>query len=133
MVVVLGLGSMAAQAADIVPVVSARSPVTTLTKNELLDIFLGKRARFPDGNIAVPIDQAEGSSVRDEFYSQYADMSAAQLKSFWARIIFTGRGQPPKSVADGKDAKKRVAADPSAITYIDRTLLDSTVKVVTVR
>ena len=132
MVLILGLAGVAAHA-DVVPVVSAKSRVTSLSRSELVDIFLRKRARFPDGDIAMPIDQAEGSAARQQFYSQYAGMSSAQLESFWAKIIFTGRGQPPRSVANGKEAKKLVSADPDAITYIDRTLVDATVKIVSVR
>ena len=125
----LGLASIAARA-DVVAVVGARSPITNLSKNEVMAIFLGKRTRFPDGSSAVPIDQSEGSAAREEFYSQYADMSAAQIKAFWSKIIFTGRGQPPKAVANAEEAKKLVATNPNAITYIDRTMLDTSVKVV---
>jgi hypothetical protein len=57
-------------------------------------------------------------------------MSAAQIKAFWSKIIFTGRGQPPKAVANAEEAKKLVATNPNAITYIDRTMLDTSVKVV---
>jgi ABC-type phosphate transport system substrate-binding protein len=125
----LGLTSIATRA-DVVAVVGARSPITNLSKNEVMAIFLGKRTRFPDGSSAVPIDQSEGSAAREEFYSQYADMSAAQIKAFWSKIIFTGRGQPPKAVANAEEAKKLVATNPNAITYIDRTMLDTSVKVV---
>jgi len=124
----LGLTSIATRA-DVVAVVGARSPITNLSKNEVMAIFLGKRTRFPDGSSAVPIDQSEGSAAREEFYSQYADMSAAQIKAFWSKIIFTGRGQPPKAVANAEEAKKLVATNPNAITYIDRTI-DTSVKVV---
>src|SRR6185437_14121395 len=89
LVLLLGCSGMAARA-DIVPVVSVKSTITSLSKNELSDIFLGRRARYPDGMTAVPIDQAEGSAARQTFYSQYAEMSPAQLKAFWAKIIFTG-------------------------------------------
>jgi hypothetical protein len=116
--------------ADVVAVVSSKSLVTTLTKTQLMDIFLGRRTRFPDGSSAIPIDQAEGSAARDEFYSRLADMSPAQVKAFWARIIFTGRGQPPKTVATGLEAKRLLIADASAIGYIDQSLVDSSVRVV---
>src|SRR5580692_9895378 len=88
----LGL-AVGAVSADVVAVVSSKSPVTTLSKNQVMDIFLGKRTSFPDGSSAVPIDQTEGSAVRDEFYSRIAGMSPAQVKAFWSKIIFTGRGQ----------------------------------------
>ena len=130
-VLILVLGSLTARA-DIVPVVSIKSGVTTLTKNEIVDIFLRKRFRFPDGQTAEPIDQAEGSAAREQFYNQYAELAPAQLKAFWAKIIFTGRGQPPRSVAGGKEARKLVAADPNAITYLDSSLVDGTIKVVNV-
>jgi ABC-type phosphate transport system substrate-binding protein len=125
----VGLG-ISAVSADVVAVVSSKSPVTTLSKNQILDIFLGKRTSFPDGSSAVPIDQTEGSAVRDEFYSKMAGMSPPQVKAFWSKIIFTGRGQPPKTVASSLEAKKLLVANLNAISYIDQSLVDSSVRVV---
>jgi ABC-type phosphate transport system substrate-binding protein len=125
----LSLGIGVARA-DVVAVVSSKSQVTTLSKTQLMDIFLGRRTRFPDGSPAIPIDQAEGSAAREEFYTRLADMSPAQVKAFWARIIFTGRGQPPKTAATGLEAKRLLIADPSAIGYMDESLVDSSVRVV---
>ena len=116
--------------ADVVAVVSSKSSITTLTKNQVIDIFLGRRIRFPDGNPAVPIDQAEGSATRNEFYERFANMSPALLKAFWSKIIFTGRGLPPQSVANSMEAKKFVMANLNTIGYIDRSMVDSDVKVV---
>jgi ABC-type phosphate transport system substrate-binding protein len=116
--------------ADVVAVVSPKSAVTTLTKAQLTDIFLGKANRFPNGAPAVPIDQPEGSLARNEFYARFAGKSAAQIKAFWSSIIFTGRGQPPKEVADNLEMRKRISEDPSAIGYIDENMLDDSVKVV---
>jgi hypothetical protein len=125
----LSLGIGAARA-DVVAVVSAKSQITTLTRTQVMDIFLGKRTRFPDGSAAIPIDLAEGSAARDEFYTRLAEMSAAQVKSFWSRIIFTGRGQPPRTVATDVEAKRLLVADPNTIGYIDKSLVDSSVRVV---
>jgi ABC-type phosphate transport system substrate-binding protein len=116
--------------ADVVAVVSAKSAVTTLTDAQLTDIFLGKVSRFPNGARAVPIDQPEGSIARDEFYAKFAGKSAAQIKAFWSKIIFTGRGQPPKEVADSIEMKKRISENLAAIGYIDRSLVDDSVRVV---
>jgi ABC-type phosphate transport system substrate-binding protein len=118
--------------ADEVAVVSARSTVTTLTKVQVTDIFLGKTTRFPDGSQAVPIDQSEGTTARDEFYARIAGKSAAQMKAYWSRIIFTGRGQPPKAVPGSSETKKLVVADPHAIGYVDPKLVDDSLRVVTV-
>ena len=119
----------AAGRAEVVAIVSASSPISALTKNEISDIFLGKAARFPDGRPVVPIDQAEASTVREVFYKQYTDRSPAQIKAYWSKIIFTGRGKPPKAVANDNEARTLVAANPHAIGYIERTSVDARVKV----
>jgi ABC-type phosphate transport system substrate-binding protein len=115
--------------ADVVAVVSSTSTITTLSKAQVADIFLGKVTRFPDGTPAIVIDHAEGSPARDEFYATYAGKSPAQIKSHWAKIIFTGRGQPPKAVSDDGEIRKLTAANPHAISYLERSAVDSSVKV----
>lgn len=115
--------------ADVVAVVSSTSAITTLSKAQVTDIFLGKVSRFPNGALAVPIDQAEGSLAREEFYVKYASKSSAQIMSYWAKIIFTGRGQPPKVVANSMEVKKLLAENLMAISYVERKAVDSSVKV----
>ncbi len=126
---VIAWANIAVQA-DVVAVVSASNPVAALTRSQVVDIFLSRRSHFPDGSNAVPIDQREGSTARDEFYKRYASMSEAQLKAFWSKIIFTGRGQPPMSVSSGAEVKRRLASEPNAIGYIDESQVDASVKVV---
>jgi ABC-type phosphate transport system substrate-binding protein len=116
--------------ADVVAVVSSKSAVTTLNKNQIADIFLVKSARFPDGSPAAPIDQAEGAAVRDEFYVKVVGKTASQIKAYWSKIIFTGRGQPPPSVSNSIEMKKRISDNPAAIGYIDRSQVDDSVRVV---
>ena len=116
--------------ADVVAVVSAKSPITTLTVNQVADIFFGKASRFPNGVLAFPVDQADGSAIRDEFYSKVLGKTAAQIKAYWSKIIFTGRGQPPPSVSSNIEMKKRISENPAAIGYIDRSLVDDSVRVV---
>lgn len=124
----LGLSADGA-AADVVAVVSAKNPVTALSKNQVVDIFLGRTSRFPDGSPAVPIDQVEASAARNEFYASFAGKSPAQLKAHWSKIIFTGRGQPPKEVASSAEVKKLIAGNPNAIGYIEQNMVDGSVKV----
>jgi len=130
-VVALALGAgPAAAAGGVVAVVSAKSPVTALTRNEVVDLFLGKASRFPDGEQAVPFDQIEGSAARDEFYATFTGKTAPQIKAHWSKIIFTGRGQPPRELPNGVEVKKQVVQNPKAIGYIDRSLVDASVRVV---
>ena len=114
--------------ADVVAVVSAKSTVRALTPNQVADIFLGRVSRFPNGVLAVPIDLREGSPERDQFYAKVTGKTPAQVKAYWSKIIFTGRGQPPKAVLTDLDVKKFIAANAGAIGYIDAALLDDSVR-----
>jgi ABC-type phosphate transport system substrate-binding protein len=118
----------ASAGADVVAVVSAKSAVRALTSDQLADIFLGRVSRFPNGVLAVPIDLRDGSPERDQFYAKITGKTPAQVKAYWSKIIFTGRGQPPKAVASDLDVKKFVADNVGAIGYIDAALLDDTVR-----
>lgn len=130
-VLAVSLGGLAARA-DVVAVVSAKSPVGALTASQIADIFLGKVGRFPDGEKVVPVDQPEGSTERDEFYAKVAGKSAAQMKAHWSKIIFTGRGEPPPQLANDQEVRKRVAENLSAIGYIERAMVDASVRILPV-
>jgi hypothetical protein len=83
----------------------------------------------PTGQQALPIDQSEGVGARDDFYGKVTGKSPEQIKAHWSKIIFTGRGQPPKTVPDGVEVKRRVAISANAIGYMDRALVDGSVKI----
>jgi ABC-type phosphate transport system substrate-binding protein len=130
--VIVGVACLCASLAraDVAVVVSSKSSAGNLTAAQVTDIFLGKSSSFPGGGAAVPIDQTEGSAVRDEFYTKVTGKSAAQVKAYWSKIIFSGKGKPPKDVADSAAVKKQLADNPNAIGYIDKAAVDGTVKTV---
>ena len=119
--------------ADVVVIVSPKSPLTSLSKYHVADIFLGRINRLSNGEPVVPVDLSEGSPVRDAFYLEFTGKSPAQLKAYWSRLIFTGRGRPPVDVADAKAMKTMVARNPDAIGYIDSKMVDDTVRVLTIK
>ena len=126
------LAGMPAGAADLVVIVSARNPVAALRADQVAAIFLGQSARFPDGAEAVPYDMRLGAALRDEFYARVTNKSPALLKAHWSKMVFTGRGQPPAELPDSAAVRRRVAEDPEAIGYIERTALDASVHAVLV-
>src|ERR1700730_10274226 len=119
---------VSAAGGDVLTVVSAKSAITSLSKDQVAEIFLGRASRFPDGSQAGPIDQTEASSVREEFYNKVTGKSQAQLKAHWSKIIFTGRGQPPAIAPSSAELKKRLSENAFAIGYIDEKDLDARVR-----
>jgi ABC-type phosphate transport system substrate-binding protein len=118
----------AAGAGELVVIVSARNPIGALRADQVADIFLAQVGHFPDGADAVALDQGVGSPLRNEFYAKVAAKSPALVKAYWAKMIFTGRGQPPKEAPNSAAVRKLVADNPALIGYIDRSALDASVK-----
>lgn len=117
--------------ADVVVVVSAKSAVVRLTNEQTARIFLGKVNTFPDGSNAVPVDQPEGSAVRDEFYAKVANKNPSQLNAYWAKVIFTGGDSyPPKLIEGNVAVRHAVASNPNTIGYLDKSVVDSSVRIV---
>jgi ABC-type phosphate transport system substrate-binding protein len=116
--------------AEHVVIVSANNTNSSLDKNTITRIFLGKASSFPDGSQAIPLDQNEGSSSREAFNNQVLEKSASQLKAYWSRLIFTGKGTPPKESGSDSDVKSLIANNPNLLGYVDSSVVDDSVKVV---
>jgi hypothetical protein len=61
-----------------------------------------------------------------------AGKTPALLKAHWSKMVFTGRGQPPREASDSAAVRRRVAGNPELIGYIERGALDGSVRPVLV-
>ena len=121
-----------AAGAELVVIVSAKSTVEALRREQVTDIFLGRVAEFTDGADAVALDQSIGSPLRDEFYTKLTNKTPSLVKAYWTKMIFTGRGLPPKEIPNSLAVRRLVADNPAMIGYIDRNTLDASVRAVLV-
>ena len=119
-----------AQAGELVVIMSVKSPVASLRPEQVADIFLGQVASLPGGAEVVAVDHVIGTTERDEFYLKVTSKTRPLVKAYWTKMIFTGRGQPPKEIAGSAAIRKLVADNPGLIGYIDRSALDPSVKMV---
>ncbi len=110
--------------AEIVLIVNPKNAVSSMTAEQASQYYLGISNSF------VPIDQADGSPIRVEFYKKITNKEPGQVRAIWAKLVFTGKGRMPKEMASHEEVKKAVAADPNAIGYIDKSALDGSVKAV---
>ncbi|SEK58995.1 hypothetical protein SAMN05216359_102310 [Roseateles sp. YR242] len=125
----LMVAGVAAQA-QVAVVVSAKSPVGNMTADQVSAIFLGKSNALPNGSAAVAVDLPEAAAARETFYTKATGKSSAQVKAAWSRLVFSGKGTPPKELGSAADVKKFVAGNPDAIGYIEKSAVDGSVKVV---
>lgn len=110
-------------------IVHPSNKLAGITAEQAADIYLAKSGVFPNGARAIPVDQAQNSSSRKKFYSVVIRKDESALRVYWAKLLFTGKAQPPRELSDDADVKGWVAANPEAIGYVDGKFVDNTVKV----
>jgi len=113
----------ATASADVVVIVSAKSTASTMTADQISQIYLGKSSQMK------PVDSGDGP-IRSQFYAKVAGKDEAQVKAIWSKLVFTGKATPPKELPTGAAVVKAVAADPTSVGYADRSAVDSSVKIV---
>lgn len=126
----LCLLALPAWAEDLVVVVRAGSDIPQLSRNDVVNIFLGRFRELPNGQSLAPYDLPPNSWERSVFYERLLNKTRAEISAYWARLIFSGRVAPPK-VADNADRMLEIlAADTYAIGYLDRDKVDRRVRIV---
>lgn len=122
--------SALASQAEVVVVVGSRSPVTTLTKAQISDLYLGKAKDFPNGGGSALTAMIAAGPSKDEFLEKVLSKTDSQARSIWARLIFTGIGTGPKELGDANQMKKLLATNPNVIGFMDKADVDGQVKVI---
>ena len=118
--------------ADIYVVVNTNNPVQAMTRKDALNLFMGRISAFTEVDLATPLDLPRDDAVRDHFYHLLTGMSPAQVNSYWSRLMFTGRTQPPKVVASEAALVEAVRRNPAVIGYLSQEPSDRGVRVVLV-
>lgn len=124
------LGSPPAGAGDLVVVVNAASGVDRLSRDQVVNIFLGRFRQLPSGLAAEPIDQPDGSPLRGRFYRLLVDKEEAEIDAYWARLVFSGRTSPPVKAESGSEVLRLLGARKGGIAYVDRSLVDHRMTIV---
>ncbi len=129
MLSVLLCGSTSWAQAELAVVVHPGNPATALDLEEVKRIFMGKSNNFPGGQKVTPVDQRDGSPVKESFITKVLQKDAAQLTSYWATLIFSGKGKPPAAVGNDADVINWVKDHPDGLGYVDAAAVNNSVKV----
>lgn len=113
-----GYLTSAQEAAGYKVVVNSANPASAESKGTLSKIFLKKVREWDNKEKATPYDLDEKSEARRAFSDAVHGKSVSAIKSYWQRMIFSGRDVPPDEVASEADLLKKVAGDKGAIGYV---------------
>jgi hypothetical protein len=119
-----------AHADPLVLVVNPASGVQSMTKDQAVNLFMGRYRKLPSGITAIPVDISGESAERRRFYQVLLQKDLADINAYWARLIFSGQASPPLQAPDARTALDLVATNRSAVAYVERRMIDNRVKVV---
>ncbi len=104
LIVILYLSSVISSAYAEVNVISKpESAATSLSLKDVRDLYYGRRRSLPDGSAAHIVDLPVGHPARIEFYKKIMRKSERQMRAYWAKRVFTGKGMPPKTLPNEEE------------------------------
>ncbi|GHC29696.1 hypothetical protein GCM10010082_24470 [Kushneria pakistanensis] len=104
--------------ADIAIVINDASSIRQISHSEAVNIFMGRYRRLPNDSVALPIDQAP---LKARFYKALVQKDMAEINSYWARLVFSGRASPPQQAGTYEDLVDIVTHNNNALGYVDAT------------
>lgn len=110
------LVSVTAQAQEIVVVAGPSSRISSLSTDDLEKLYLGHASVNSEGQ-EITLYDLENSAVRQKFYQAAFSLSLIQLRAYWARLVFTGRGRPPRQLST-EALIARLQSDEHAVGYL---------------
>lgn len=101
-----------------------------ISEKAILNIFLGKARTYSNGEQALPLTLDIKDKQTNEFTEKFLEKTVNQFRSYWARMMFSGAGVPPKTIDDADEMLELVASNPNLIGFVNTDDVDDTVKVV---
>jgi ABC-type phosphate transport system substrate-binding protein len=130
LVAIILSGPPAAADMTIAVIGNPASPIRTLSVSQVMSLYTGRPDSAFDSFAATPLDQPNGSSLREAFYRSVTGQNETQINAFWARLAFSGRALPPRPMSDSAAIIRKVADDVHAIGYIDKAAVTKDVVVI---
>lgn len=116
--------------ADLVLIASAGTAVDNLSREQAVNIYMGRLRKFPSGEAAHPLDLPSSETEKALFYRLLVNKELYDIDAYWARLVFSGRASPPRKVGSPSEVIEHVAREPNVIGYVDRSLVDNRVKII---
>jgi ABC-type phosphate transport system substrate-binding protein len=113
-------------------VINIDNEIGAMEKTRISKIFLKQITKWDDGSTIEPVDQDSGSVVREAFSKDLHGRSVSSIKSYWQRIIFSGRGSPPPELDSDAKVIQFVSSRRGAIGYVSTSARLDGVKVLRV-
>jgi len=129
LLLICGIASASlAQASELLIIASPQVPVSTITAEQLADIFTLKKTFWTRNIQVVPVNREASSEERETFSEQVFKLPPQELGEYWNRLRFQGK-LPPLIQTSDQAVLSFVRSVPGAIGYINANQKPSGVKI----
>ncbi|MBN1381388.1 MAG: substrate-binding domain-containing protein [Deltaproteobacteria bacterium] len=129
---VIMVAATCALAADVVVVANKSVAQSSLSKDSLNAIFLGKMTSWKNGARLEFVTLKDNSPVHEDFLSQFIGRTAMQFSNYWKQQVFTGKGRMPKQFASESELIEYVSGTDGAIGYVSAGAAKDSVKIINI-
>ena len=113
-------------------IVNESVSVDTLSMDDVKQIFMGKKRSWENGDIIVAA-VLESGETHENFLKKFIQKSRMQFRTYWKKLVFTGKAQALNEFDSDNDLVTFVANTKGAIGYIDSASPHKGVKVVAIK
>jgi len=129
----LGLLPSLADGGDVALIVHPANPLSELSSADVVKIFRIEQQHWKAGGRIYLILQESGTPEKEIVLRRVYRMKDAELKQFWLGKLFRGEIASFPSVArSGVAARRIVSQAPNALSFVDASVADQTVRVLRV-
>jgi ABC-type phosphate transport system substrate-binding protein len=99
-------------------IVNPANRIDSIDRESLSDIYLKKVATWRNDWTVRPVQLSRRFPLRDQFTREILKKSPSQLRSYWNRQIFSGKGVPPPDLESEDEVIRYVLSNKGAIGYL---------------
>jgi len=116
--------------AGLVCIVHKENPLESAPVDKVRNVFLGKAQSVDNSGTLLALDVEPSSAVRKTFTDKIVEKNDSELSKYWSRLVFTGKGTPPKKVGGDDAVIKMVSENKNALGCVDDSKGLGSVKVI---
>ena len=110
--------------ADFYIITQAGNAQPALTQKQAVDLFMGRDRAFANGDFARTLDLPRDHPRRAAFYQALTGLNAAQVNSYWSRLMFSGQNMPPQELPEEAAVIDAVKRNPNALGWLSKEPAD---------
>ena len=122
----------AAYAADLKVIANPSVGASSVSADELKNVFLATKTSLSDGSHVEPVLEKDGPT-HEAFVREYLGKTDAALQTYYRSLVFTGKASMPKTLGADADVVAYVARTKGAIGYVGAGASTAGVKILEVK